>query len=263
MQLSLRASLVSTAVPARRCGWASIARARANCSGCSPTRTIAPRRDEHVLDSFQGFLRRSGIERGPLEWNLPLPHERAAVRRSADSRRAADADHQSLLEPSRRATGAPSATRRSPITRCEAHGMRVILCGGRSALEREMGARDRARRRGVPLDQSDRRATPCRSCWRCWRAPACCCRPDSGPAHMATMVGTPVIGLYAATRLQRSGPYLSRQWCVDRYEAGGAPLPRPQRRAAALAREDRAARRHGSDRGRRRARAARCAAWPR
>jgi hypothetical protein len=41
--------------------------------------------------------------------------------------------------------------------------------------------------------------------------------PDSGPAHMATMVGTPVIGLYAATRAARTGPYLSRQWCVDRY----------------------------------------------
>jgi heptosyltransferase I len=34
---------------------------------------------------------------------------------------------------------------------------------------------------------------------------------------MATMVGTPVIGLYAATNPARSGPYLSRQWCVDAY----------------------------------------------
>ena len=31
------------------------------------------------------------------------------------------------------------------------------------------------------------------------------------------VVGTPVIGLYAATRSLRSGPYLSLQWCVDRY----------------------------------------------
>jgi heptosyltransferase I len=31
------------------------------------------------------------------------------------------------------------------------------------------------------------------------------------------MVGTPVIGLYAATNPDRSGPYLSRQWCVNRY----------------------------------------------
>ena len=33
--------------------------------------------------------------------------------------------------------------------------------------------------------------------------------PDSGPAHMATMVGTPVVGLYAATNPARSGPYRS------------------------------------------------------
>jgi heptosyltransferase I len=43
--------------------------------------------------------------------------------------------------------------------------------------------------------------------------------PDSGPAHMATMVGLPVIGLYAATNPQRAGPYNSRSWCVDRYDA--------------------------------------------
>ena len=43
--------------------------------------------------------------------------------------------------------------------------------------------------------------------------------PDSGPAHMATMVGTPVIGLMAGTRSARSGPYLSQRWCVDRYDA--------------------------------------------
>lgn len=36
---------------------------------------------------------------------------------------------------------------------------------------------------------------------------------------MATAVGTPVIGLYAATNPARSGPYLSRQWCVDKYDA--------------------------------------------
>ena len=39
--------------------------------------------------------------------------------------------------------------------------------------------------------------------------------PDSGPAHMATMVGLPVIGLYAATSTARAGPYYSRDWCVD------------------------------------------------
>jgi heptosyltransferase I len=32
------------------------------------------------------------------------------------------------------------------------------------------------------------------------------------------LVGTPVIGVYAATNPARSGPYRSRAWCVDGYE---------------------------------------------
>ena len=41
--------------------------------------------------------------------------------------------------------------------------------------------------------------------------------PDSGPMHMANAVGTPVIGLHAASNPQRSGPYSERRYCVDRY----------------------------------------------
>ncbi len=45
---------------------------------------------------------------------------------------------------------------------------------------------------------------------------------------MATMVGLPVIGLYAATNPARAGPYYSRQWCVDKYdEASRRFLGRP------------------------------------
>ena len=42
--------------------------------------------------------------------------------------------------------------------------------------------------------------------------------PDSGPAHVASALGTPVIGLYAATWSRRSGPYNSLNLCVDRFE---------------------------------------------
>ena len=41
--------------------------------------------------------------------------------------------------------------------------------------------------------------------------------PDSGPAHMATAAGTPVIGLYATSNPNRTGPYLSRHLTVNRY----------------------------------------------
>ena len=43
--------------------------------------------------------------------------------------------------------------------------------------------------------------------------------PDSGPMHVANAVGTPVLGLHAASNPVRSGPYSDRRWCVDRYDA--------------------------------------------
>jgi heptosyltransferase I len=41
--------------------------------------------------------------------------------------------------------------------------------------------------------------------------------PDSGPAHLATAVGTPVIGLYATTNPDRARPYLSAEYVVNKY----------------------------------------------
>jgi heptosyltransferase I len=41
--------------------------------------------------------------------------------------------------------------------------------------------------------------------------------PDSGPAHMATAVRTPVVGLYATSNRLRTGPYFSQHLVVDKY----------------------------------------------
>jgi heptosyltransferase I len=41
--------------------------------------------------------------------------------------------------------------------------------------------------------------------------------PDAGPAHLATAVGTPVIGLYACTNPDRARPYLSADYLVNHY----------------------------------------------
>jgi heptosyltransferase I len=51
---------------------------------------------------------------------------------------------------------------------------------------------------------------------------------------MATLVDTPVLGLWAATRTARTGPYRSREWCIDayaraaqRYRGGRSPEELP------------------------------------
>jgi heptosyltransferase I len=41
--------------------------------------------------------------------------------------------------------------------------------------------------------------------------------PDTGPAHIASAMGTDVLGVYAASNPYRSGPYNSLEWCVNRY----------------------------------------------
>ncbi|MGH8171352.1 MAG: glycosyltransferase family 9 protein, partial [Steroidobacteraceae bacterium] len=67
MQLSMRASLLSSLVPARvRLGF-DRARAR-ELQWLFTNARIAPLRNQHVLDSLLGFLAALGIEPGPLEW---------------------------------------------------------------------------------------------------------------------------------------------------------------------------------------------------
>lgn len=41
--------------------------------------------------------------------------------------------------------------------------------------------------------------------------------PDTGPVHIATAVGTPVIGLYAVANPAQTGPYLSQSLTVNAY----------------------------------------------
>jgi heptosyltransferase I len=219
MQLSLRSSLLSTRIRAHtRLGF-DRRRAR-ELQWLFTNAQIPAHADEHVLDSFQGFLLAMGLAPGPLEWNLPLPEEARAY-----AARLIPDDRPTLLispcsshplrnwRPDRYAAVARHAAQR--------HGMRVILCGGRTAAEQRMGAAiEQAASAGSAswlVNQIGRDTLP--QLLALLARSRVLISPDSGPAHMATMVGTPVIGLYAATRCERCGPYLSRQWCVDRYEA--------------------------------------------
>ncbi len=170
---------------------------------------------EHAMDGLFGFARRLGVLDRHLRWDIPVPpsaRERAlrlipddaptlvvspcsshAVRNWRPERYAAVADHAARTL-----------------------GWRVLLCGGPSAIERETGARIAAHMRepAVNLIGTDTLI----ELHAVLERAAALLTPDSGPAHMATAAGTPVIGLYASTSTGRSGPYFSREWCVDRFD---------------------------------------------
>jgi heptosyltransferase I len=215
MQLALRASLLSLAVRARvRLGF-DRPRAR-ELQWLFTNRRIEARGNQHVLDSFLDFPRALGLEPGAPEWNLTLPPEALEYARALIP----DGVPALLVSP---CSSHPARNWRPERYAAivdhavSVHGMRALLCGGGSALELAMGAAIERHARAPLLNQIGRDTLP-QMLALLARARALL-SPDSGPVHMATMVGTPVIGLYAATRPARVGPYLSRQWCVDRFEA--------------------------------------------
>lgn len=213
MQLALRASLLSRCVPAQvRLGF-DRARAR-ELQWLFTNARIAPRAREHVLDSFFGFTEALGIRERLLRWDLPLPAgARAYAERLIPDPRPtliiSPCSSHTLRnwQPLRYAAVAEYAANR--------HGMRVILAGGPSALERQTGAAIEQACQAPLVNQIGQDTLP--ELLALLARATVLVTPDSGPAHMATMAGTPVIGLYAATNPARSGPYLSGRWCVNAY----------------------------------------------
>jgi heptosyltransferase I len=213
LQVSFRASLLSTCVRAPVKLGFDRARAR-ELQWLFTNRRVAPRRREHVLDSFLGFADALRVVDHPAVWNVPLPAEAVAYA----ARIIPDAQPTLLVSPcSSHALRSwlPSGYAAVSDHAIRRWNMRVVLCGGPGAAERAMGDAILAAAAEKPLDQIGRDTLP--QMLALLRAATILLSPDSGPAHMAAMVGTPVIGLYAATNPARSGPYLSREWCVDRF----------------------------------------------
>jgi heptosyltransferase I len=215
LQLSVRASAAAALIPAPVKLGFDKPRAR-ELQWLFTNRRIAERRREHVLDSFMGFADALGVPRtaGP-RWDIPLPPHAIEYAESlvCDSRPtlliSACSSHQLRnWLPERYAAVADYAA--------EKHGMRVILCGGPSDVERNMAAAIVKLARTPLLNQVAKDTLP--QLLALLSRGTALLTPDSGPAHMATMVDTPVIGLYAATNPERSGPYLSRRWCVNAYD---------------------------------------------
>lgn len=212
LQHAVRASLVAANVPARIKLGFDRARAREGQWLFTNAR-IETRQREHVLDGLLGFAAACGVEDVMPEWNVPIPSEAADYARHwipddmPTMVLSACSSHQVRnWLPERYAAIARHAIER--------HGLRVILTGGPTALEREMAAEIR-RHCPQAIDQVGRDTLP--QLLALLARARVLLTPDSGPAHMATMVGTPVLGLYAATNPARSGPYFSQRWCIDAF----------------------------------------------
>ena len=97
------------------------------------------------------------------------------------------------------------------------HGMRPILIGGPSSIERDLADRVLAATQATVIDAL---GDDLRKLVWIVEGSALVISPDTGPLHIARALETPVVGLYGYTNPKRSGPYQKFQdLVVDGYAA--------------------------------------------
>lgn len=214
MQVALRANLLSAFVPARRRIGYDRSRSK-DLHGLFVNERIADRPGIHVLDAIGSFCEPLGLKQTGVAWDLPVPEAaRAWARAQWDD----DGRPVLMISPCSshvRRNWYPD--RHAALARhAQQRGWRVVLCGGRSALERATADAIQAGLDAPALDLVGKDTLK--------QLPALLERanllvtPDSGPMHIANAMGTKVLGLHAASNPRRSGPYSDLRYCVDRYD---------------------------------------------
>ena len=169
----------------------------------------------HVLDAIGSFCEPLGLKQTGVTWDLPVPADAHAWARAQWP---TDAMRTLVISPcSSHERRNWYADRYAAVAdHAAAQGWRIVLCGGRSDLERRTADAIIGAMRAPALDLVGKDTLK--------QLPALLARadlvmtPDSGPMHIANAMGTAVLGLHAASNPLRSGPYSSVRYCVDRYD---------------------------------------------
>lgn len=216
MQVSLRANLASLCVLADvRLGFDKI-RAK-DYQYLFTTDRIEGNPRVHVLDGFFQFLEALGINQRVLRWDIPL----SISDREFAASKVRPAQPLVLISPcsSQRWRNYRnwSAENYAAVAdyASERYQTSVVLTGAATAHERAYGERICALTRCTPQNLIGQ--TNLKQLLALLEQAALVICPDSAPAHMATAVQTPVVGVYATANPARSGPYLSQQWVVNKY----------------------------------------------
>lgn len=212
MQMSFRASLASMLVPAKiRIGFD---KQRANdLQWLFTNARIAYKTKQHVVDSFFGFLEALGINERALGWSIPIP---ASAKDRIDG--LLPQEPYMVISPcSSMAYRNWSVEGYAAIAdyALENYSLQTVITGGPTDIEYGYANKICELTRFKPVNLVGK--TSLKELLAVLSRAMVIIAPDSGPAHMATAMGTPVIGLYAATNPERARPYLNPELTVNRY----------------------------------------------
>ncbi len=214
MQVAARANLLSAFLPAKRKIGYDRSRSK-DLHGLFINERIPDRPGIHVLDAIGSFCEPLGLKQTEVIWELPVPD---AAREWAHAQWPNDRVPTLAISPcSSHALRNWRPERYAAVAdHAAGRGWRIVLLGGRSALERDTSDAILAAMQAPALDLVGKDTLK--------QLPALLERadvlmtPDSGPMHIANAMGTKVLGLHAASNPRRSGPYSDIRFCVDRYD---------------------------------------------
>jgi heptosyltransferase I len=214
MQVALRASLVSLLVRAKQKWGFDKARSKEGQS-LFVNRQIQPQTEPHVADGFFAFAKAIGVPKSEqLHWQMPLETNAIDWYKKSFSREkpylviapvASKAERNWL--PERYAAVAKYAHQK---------GFDILICGGPTETERQM-AQSIQSHCDFELNNLVGK-TSLKQLLVVLKEAAVVLAPDTGPAHMAVTLGTPVIGLYMHSNPKRTGPYHYLDSVVSHYD---------------------------------------------
>ncbi|MFB9868438.1 glycosyltransferase family 9 protein [Vreelandella sulfidaeris] len=216
MQQAIRASVLSLGLKANvRVGYDK-ARAK-DAQHWFTQHQLAPHAKAHVLESFMDFARLLGVADTRLEWHMPVPPT------AIDEARAISGEAPYLvINPCSNARlrnfrnwsveGYASVIEHAWVH----HGLKSVLTGGGSSLERDIGEQIEALCQPSSVINAIG-GTSLKGILALIGQARAVIAPDTGPSHMANAMGTPTLGLYATTNPQRAAPYCWRDFAVNAY----------------------------------------------
>ncbi len=214
MQVALRANLAAAKIKAKQKIGFDWQRSK-ELHWLFTNKRITAQKHAHVLDGFMAFA--DALQVPPVTqpvWPIPVANEdQDWAEQQADrlgefvimSPAASKAERNWL--PERYAQAAEYLVSK---------GKKVILCGGPGKLDQQTSQ--------AILTHTDCFAanlvgqTSLKQLYALIGKAQLVIAPDTGPTHMATAAGTPVIGLYAHSNPRRTGPYLDQQRIVSVYD---------------------------------------------
>lgn len=214
MQVALRANLASRVIKARERIGFDWARSK-ELHWLFANKRVKARQHAHVLDGFMDFGDALGLPpAGKPEWDLPLPESafEFAEELAEEYRRYA------VISPAASKAERNWLPERYAAVADHLHekGIPVILCGGPGPVDRQLA--DAILRCTSHIARDLVGKTSLHDMLAVLERASLVIAPDTGPAHMATMAGTPVIGLYAHSNPRRTGPYNDLQHVVSVYD---------------------------------------------